>query len=44
MTAYKNGKAIGQVTEILLEQRIYTEEEIRAALSSLPEKKKKGKS
>ena len=45
MIAYKKGKAIGQVTEILMEQRLYTSDEIREALKKVPAKsKKKGKS
>lgn len=44
MTAYKKGKAIGQVTEILMNGRFFTEEQIRTALSKVPvEKKKRGK-
>lgn len=41
MIAYKKGVPIGQVTEILCEQRIYTEAEIRAALKNVPNKDKK---
>jgi len=43
MIAYKNGKAIGQVTEILMEQRIYDQEEIRLALKQVPPKTKRKK-
>ena len=41
MIGYKKGRPIGQITEILMEQRIFTEEEIRNALKKVPEKKKK---
>lgn len=40
MTGYKKGKATGQVTEILLDGRLYDEQEIRAALKAVPPKKK----
>ena len=43
MTAYRKGKPIGQVTEILYEQRMFTEEEIRAALKAAPKPTKKRK-
>lgn len=42
MTAYKKSKAIGQVTAILFDGRLYEEEEIKTALKAIP-KKKKGK-
>ena len=44
MIGYKKGKVIGQITEILYEQRIFSSEEIRSALKKVPAKsKKKGK-
>ena len=43
MTGYKKGKVIGQVTEILMDQRLYTEVEIRAALKAIPAPKKNRK-
>ena len=41
MIAYKKGKPWGQVTEILMEQRLYTETEIREALKKVSVKKDK---
>ena len=41
MTAFKNGKAIGQVTEILIDSKLYQEEEIKKALKKLNEKENK---
>jgi hypothetical protein len=48
MTAYFNGQPKTQVTEILYDMRVYTEDEIRSALKEYGEKhpvkrKKKGK-
>ena len=40
MTAYLKGKARGQVTEILMNGRLYEEAEIREALKKVPVKKK----
>ena len=39
MTAYLNGKPITQVTEILLNGKLYKEEEIREALLKIKDKK-----
>ena len=44
MTGYKKGIAISQITEILLDGRLYEEDEIRKALKAIPKQiKKKGK-
>jgi len=44
MTGFKNGRATGQITEILHDGRLYTEEEIRTALKAIPKPTKtKGK-
>jgi len=44
MTGYKNNNPVSQITEILLDGRLYTEEEIRTALKAIPKPTKtKGK-
>ena len=43
MTAYLKGRAVSQVTEILMNGRLYEETEIREALKKVPVKKKKDK-
>lgn len=40
MTGYKNGRPVTQITEILLDGRMYEEPEIREALKAIPPKKK----
>jgi len=43
MTGYKKGKAVSQVTEILMDGRLYEEAEIREALKAIPKPTKKAK-
>jgi hypothetical protein len=44
MTGYKKGRPVTQITEILLDERMYQEDEIRKALKAIPKPtKKRGK-